>query len=121
MFGIPHRIFLISVFSLRIWFEHFSELTCTVISFLDAKSQQEFHFNNDVILLNISMEGMFLENLVIWTFAWFTELTGTIHPSPEIFGGGNNIVWNIVEDIVELIVCWISSEIWMFIVSLNLK
>lgn len=67
------------------------------------------------------MESMLLQDLVIGSFSWLTELTGTVHPSPEIFSRSDDIVGDIVQDIIELIIAGICCEIRVLVIGLNLE
>ena len=121
MLGVPHWIFLIGVLGLRIGFEHFSELPGAVVGLLDAQPKQELDLDDDVILLNISMEGMFLQDLIIRSFSRLAELAGSVHPPPEVLSRSYDVVGDVVEDIVEFIVSWIGGEVGMLVVGLDLE
>ena len=76
---------LVGVFGFGIGFEHLFEFSGSVVGFGDAHTDEELDFNDDVVLFDIIFEGMFLYNLIIGSFGGFTELTGAIHPPPEVF------------------------------------
>jgi len=121
MFGIPHWIFLIGILSLRIRLKHLFKFTSAIICFFNAQTKQEFNFNYYVILLNVSMKCVFLKHLIIGAFTRLTKFTSPIHPSPKVFSRSNDIVWNIIQNIIEFVICWISCKIRMFIVGFDLK
>ena len=68
MFGIPHWVLFIGVFSLWIGFEHFLELSSSVIGFGDSHTDKELDFDDDVVLLDVIFKGVFLYNLVVGPF-----------------------------------------------------
>lgn len=121
MLRIPHWIFLIGVLGLGIGFEHLSEFPSPIVGFLDAQPQQKLDLDDDVILLNIRMEGMLLQDLIIGSFSRFAKLTSAVHPPPEVLSRSNDVVRDVVKNIIEFIVCGICGEIRMLVVSLDLK
>lgn len=121
MLGIPHWILLIGILGLWIWLEHFSELPGAVIGLFDAQAKQELDLDDDIILLNISMEGMFLQHFIIRPLSRLAELASAVHPPPEILGRCYDIVGNVVQDIVKLVVGGVGGEIWMFVVGFDLE
>lgn len=64
---------------------------------------------------------MFLKYFIVGSFSGFAEFAGAIHPSPEVLGGVDDIVGNVVKDIIELIVGRIGSEVWMLVVGVDLE
>jgi len=67
------------------------------------------------------MEGIALDDLVIGTFSGFANFAGTVHPAPEVFGGSNYVVRDVVQDIVELGIGWIGGEEGVLIVGFDLE
>lgn len=121
MFGIPHWVLFIGILSLWIRLKHFFKFSCSVVSFCYGHTNEELHFNDDVILFNIVFKCMFLKHLIIGSFGWFTEFTCTIHPSPEIFSWSNNVVWDVIKRFNQFSWCWSCSKVRMFIICFDLK
>jgi hypothetical protein len=67
------------------------------------------------------VEGVSLQDLVVGTLTGFAEVASAVHPPPKALGGGNDVVRDVIEDIVELVIGGISREVWMFVVSFNLE
>lgn len=68
MFGIPHGILFVGVFGLWIWFEHLFEFSGSVVGFGDTHADEELDFDDDVVLFDIILKGVFLDNLVVGAF-----------------------------------------------------
>lgn len=121
MLGIPHGVLLIRVFCFRVWLEHLSKLSRSVVGLLDSQSQQKLDLYDDVVLLYIGVEGVLLEYLIIGSLSRLAEFTCSVHPSPKVLSGSNDIIGNVVENVVKLVVCGIGCEIGVFIVGLYLE
>lgn len=121
MFRIPHWVLLICIFGLWIRLKHLFEFSCSVIGLSDCHTDEIFDFDDNVILFDIIFKGVFLEYLIIGSFGGFTELASTIHPSPEVFGGGDNVIGNVIERFDQLSGWRSGSKVGMFIVSFNLE
>lgn len=121
MLWIPHWILFVSIFCLWIWLKHLFELSSTIVCLFDTETQQKLDLYDDVILLNISMEGMLLQDLIICSLSRLTKLASAVHPSPEILRRSYDVVWNVIQNIIELVITGIRSEVRMLIVGLDLK
>lgn len=97
VFGVPHGVLLVGIFGLWVGFEHFLEFSGSVVGFGDAHTNEELNLDDDVVLFDVVLESVFLDNLVVGPFWGFTELARAIHPPPEIFGGGNDVIGNVIE------------------------
>lgn len=64
---------------------------------------------------------MLLKNFIIWTFSGFAEFTSSVHPSPKVLSGSNDVVGDVIKNIIEFVVRRICSEIWMLIVCFDLE
>lgn len=105
----------------RVWLEHLSKLSGSIVGLLYPQSQQKLDFYNDVILLYIGVECVLLEDFIIRSLSRLAKLASSVHPSPKVLSGGDDIIGNVIENIVKLVVCGIGREIGMLIVGLNLE
>ena len=121
MFRIPHWILFVGVFSLWIRFKHFLELSGPVVGFCNTHTDEELDLYDDVVLFDIIFEGVFLDNFVIGSFGGFAELTGAIHPPPEMFGRGNNVIGDVIEALNKFSGGRSGGKIGMLIIGLNLE
>lgn len=121
MFGVPHRVLLVSIFGFRVRFEHLLELSCPVVGLGYAHTYQELDLYDDVVLLDVGFESVFLDDLVVGALRGLAEFARAIHPSPEVLRRCNDIIRNIIQAFNQLRRCRNSRKIRMLIISLNLK
>jgi hypothetical protein len=121
VFGVPHGILFVGVFGFGVGFEHLFEFSGSVVGFGDAHTDEELDFDDDVVLLDIIFEGMFLHNLIIGSFGGFTELTRAIHPPPEVFSRRYDIVRNVVQTLDQLSRGRGRRKVRVFVVGLDLE
>jgi hypothetical protein len=97
VFGVPHGVLLVGVFGLWVGFEHLLKFSGPVVGFSDAHTDKELDFDDDVVLFDVILECVLLDYLVVRSFGGFAELTRAIHPSPEVFGRGYDVIRDVIE------------------------